>query len=456
MKKNQYVLILDDEEGFRIEVSEYLKNEGYHVYSAGNPSTAIDLLESKIIDIALLDIRLPEMDGITFLKKINQQYPYLGVIMMTGYGEMSNVIQAMRYGAVDFLNKPFKLNEVKESIERINKYQTIRKESESKGVLNDTFDENYNIIGKSKAISEIRNLIQKIAGVPDTTVLITGESGTGKELVAKAIHLLSKRKDNRFIPVNCSTIPEELFENEFFGHKKGSYTDARQDQKGIMEIADKGTLFLDEIGDMKQSMQSKLLRVIEDKKISRLGDYNEKKVDIRIVTATNQNLEGMVKQKLFRADLFHRLNLFRIDIPPLRERKEDIPVLFDHFVKTFIKKYGKPILKVEKSISSKLLNYDFEGNVRELMNLIERAIILCDEKILTENRFHGLKYFSQSAEKTENEKSGSFNLGDQEKQSIKRALNIAGHNKSKAADLLNISRQALDRKLKKYNISIKK
>ncbi len=456
MKKNQCVLVLDDEEGFRTEVSEFLENEGYHVYSAGNPSTANDLLESKVIDIALLDIRLPEMDGITFLKKINQQYPYLGVIMMTGYGEMSNVIQAMRYGAVDFLNKPFKLNEVKESIERINKYQTIRKESESKGVLDDTFDENYNIIGKSKAISEIRNLIQKIAGVPDTTVLITGESGTGKELVAKAIHLLSKRKENRFIPVNCSTIPEELFENEFFGHIKGSYTDARQDQKGIMEIADKGTLFLDEIGDMKLSMQTKLLRVIEEKKISRLGDYNEKKVDIRIVTATNQNLEGMVKQKLFRADLFHRLNLFRIDIPPLRERKEDIPVLFDHFVKTFIKKYGKPILKVEKSISSKLLNYDFEGNVRELMNLIERAIILCDEKILTENRFHGLKYFFQSSEKPENEKSGSFNLGDQEKQSIKRALNIAGNNKSKAADLLNISRQALDRKLKKYNISIKK
>ncbi len=251
MKKNQNVLILDDEEGFRVEVSEFLEDKGYCVFPADKPSAAMDILESSLIDIALLDIRLPEMDGITFLKKINNLYPFLGVIMMTGYGEMSSVIDAMRNGAVDFLNKPFKLNEVKESIERISKYQAVRKEGKRSIIPDDLFEENYNIIGNSKAISEIRRHIQKIAAVPDTTVLITGESGTGKELVAKAIHLLSDRKNNKFIPVNCSTIPEELFENEFFGHAKGSYTDARQDQKGIMEIADKGTLFLDEIGDMK-------------------------------------------------------------------------------------------------------------------------------------------------------------------------------------------------------------
>jgi DNA-binding NtrC family response regulator len=450
----QNVLILDDEKGFREEIGEFLKEEGYQVYTAGLPSEALRIISSNDIDIAVFDIRMPEMDGLTFLNQIKQEYQEIEIIMMTGFGNMASVITAMRYGAVDFLKKPFKLTEIKETLNRISKYRSvkskIRKES---NIFKDMLDDKLHLVGNSPALKRIFDLVIKVSKSNDATVLLTGETGTGKELMAKTIHLLSNRKDNKFVVVNCSTIPAELFENEFFGHMKGSYTDARQDQKGLFEAADKGTLFLDEIGDLKYEMQAKLLRVIEDKKVSRLGSSDEKKVDVRIIAATNHNLKEMVENKQFRIDLFHRLNLFTVEIPPLRKRKEDIPLLFNYFVEYFSDKYKKEIVKVENSVIAKLINYSFPGNIRELKNIIERAVIMCEGDILNESSFDLLEYLPLSNEMLTDESEGLLDINIVEKENILKALSITKNNKTQASKLLNISRQALDRKIKKFGLN---
>lgn len=450
----QNVLIVDDEKGFREEISEFLKDEGYNVFTAGLPSEAIKIIGNNDVDIAVFDIRMPEMDGLSLLQQIKQEYQEIEIVMMTGFGDMGSVIEAMRYGAVDFLKKPFELNQIKDTLNRISKYRSVKRKFKKDSVLfEDIFNDKLHLIGNSPALQKIFDLIIRISKSKDTTVLLTGETGTGKELMAKTIHLLSSRKDNKFMVVNCSTIPEELFENEFFGHMKGSFTDAKQDQKGVFEASDKGTLFLDEIGDMRYEMQAKLLRVIEDKKISRLGDFEEKEVDVRIIAATNHNLEESVKNKQFRIDLFHRLNLFRINIPPLRERREDIPLLFNYFVKYFSEKYDKSIIKVENSIIIKLLNYNFPGNIRELKNIIERAVILCDSDILDESNFDLLEYILPTEELSETKNKEVLDLVTIEKENIKKALSLTKNNKSQAAKLLNISRQALDRKIKKFGLN---
>jgi transcriptional regulator with PAS, ATPase and Fis domain len=291
-----------------------------------------------------------------------------------------------------------------------------------------------------------------VARTDDATVLITGESGTGKELVAKAIHNMSSRKNNRFIAVNSSSIPEELFENEFFGHKKGSYTDAKEDQTGLFAAAHKGTLFLDEIGDLKYELQSKFLRVIEEKKISQLGTHTEYNVDVRIIAATNHDLSKMVEQKRFRTDLYHRLNIFSIDVPPLRERLEDVPLLVDHFIKEIAKKAGKKINRIDTKIFKKLTTYNFPGNVRELKNMIERAVILSDSEVLDEDCFISFSFLWDNSGNKTGISDDIFDLATIEKNHIIKILKKTKHNKSKAAGLLNISRQALDRKIEKYNI----
>jgi DNA-binding NtrC family response regulator len=453
MNQIHNVLILDDEQGFRDEIGEYLASEGYTVFRAGLPSQAIAFIETHPIDTAVFDIRLPEMDGLTLLKKIKQDHPQIEIVMMTGYGDIDSVISALRLGASDYLRKPFKLTDLKEIIDRGFKFKTVKRSlAEQDKIEIKLMNGEIKMVGESKVMETIYNQAHLIAATSDTTVLISGESGTGKELLAQAIHHISSRKDNRFLPVNCSTIPEELFENEFFGHTKGSYTDAKFDQKGLFELADKGTLFLDEIGDLKYSMQAKLLRVIEDKKISRIGHYAEKKVDVRVIAATNQDIEKMVENKQFRHDLYHRLNMFRIDIAPLRKRKEDIPLLFDFFVSGLSKKLGKPIKKVEKSVITKLMEYDFPGNVRELKNIIERAVIMCDRDVLGEKCFGIIDVLALKKNQYDAESDDSFKLIHLEKESIMKALQKTKNNKSKAAQLLHISRQALDRKMKKLDI----
>ena len=449
--KKQSILILDDEEGFRNELKEYLKDRVYRIFTSGLPSDALKIMEHNKIDIAILDIRLPEMDGLSVLQIIKQKSPETEIIMMTGFGEMEDVVKALRLGASDFFNKPFRPYDIKKAIDRVSRYLTVSQEIKNNNSLN---GKEIQIIGKSSVIEDIIGQISKVARSDDATVLITGESGTGKELVAKAIHKLSNRNNNKFVTVNCSSIPEELFENEFFGHKKGSYTDAKDDQTGLFEAAHNGTLFLDEIGDLKYNLQSKFLRVIEEKKISRLGTHKEQNVDVRIIAATNHNLESMVKEKLFRADLYHRLNIFSINIPPLRERMEDVPLLVEHFIKEISRKAGKNITKIDSKVFKKLKSYDFPGNVRELKNMIERAVILSDNEVLSEDCFVSFAFLWENKTPEFDDNTEVLELAAVEKNHITKVLKKTKYNKAKTARLLNISRQALDRKIAKYNINV--
>ncbi|MCB0805983.1 MAG: sigma-54-dependent Fis family transcriptional regulator [Bacteroidales bacterium] len=449
--RSQNVLILDDEKGFRDEIGDFLSDEGFHVVSAGMPSEAVKLMETDKIDIGLFDVRLPERDGIDLLGEVKKKYPNMEIIVMTGFGDMATVIRAMRSGASDFLSKPFKLNEIKETIERVSKYQRIK----SYHHLNDSTNQSpvEGLIGSSDAIKNVYKQLSQVAKADDATVLFTGESGTGKELMARILHSLSKRSGKTFLPVNCSTIPDELFENEFFGHTKGSFTDAKTDQVGIFEAADNGTLFLDEIGEMKYTIQAKLLRVIEDKSVSRIGTHKDKKINVRILAATNQDLQKMIENKTFRADLFHRLNILNIQMPPLREHKEDIPELFDHFTQFYIKKLDKEIKRIDRNILPALQKYNFPGNVRELKNMIERAVIMCDSEILTMDCFNNLDLLINENKYADSTIGNYLSLPAIEREAIVKALHRSKNNKSKAAKMLSISRQALDRKMQKYGIN---
>lgn len=454
------ILILDDEKVFRDEIREFLENESFTVSAADRPSEAFRILEKQHVDVLILDLRLPEMDGFAVLEKVKQLYPHIEVIMITGHGDMEAVIQAMRLGAVEFFPKPFRLLDMRAAIKRTrryidlaNKLKVVNKSYElvSKD-LRDNFG--YEIIGQSKAIQQVLDLMRKVARVDNTSVLITGESGTGKELVARGIHYLSSRRDNYFHAVNCSAIPDTLFESEFFGHKKGAFTGANEEKLGWFEIANGGSLFLDEIVDMQPNMQSKLLRVLEDRKIRRLGAVNDVSVDVRIIAATNQNIADLIEMNKFRNDLYFRVNSFEIYIPPLRERPEDIPVLLNYYTDTISKKLNKKIAGVDSRVVSAALNYHFPGNVRELRNMVERAIILADGDRLTLNEFSfaGLKPAESEQLPIENEE--IFDLDEIEKRTIAKALKVTGYVKSEAAQLLNITRQSLDRRLEKYNIQV--
>ncbi|MCK4406998.1 MAG: sigma-54-dependent Fis family transcriptional regulator [Bacteroidales bacterium] len=453
------ILVLDDEKRVRDEIEEFLLGNNYKVSTAGLPSQAFDILKQNEIDIAILDIKLPEMNGLSVLKEIKKQYPEIEVIMISGHGDMNSVIDAMRLGASDFFQKPFRLIEVNNAIERTKKFITLNqklKEAEQNySLLSKELYENIGqrLLGNSSALNNVIDLMTKVAKTDTTSVLITGESGTGKELVARGIHYLSSRNKHYFHSVNCSAIPESLFESEFFGHKKGAFTGATEDKSGWFEIANKGTLFLDEVSDMPMNQQAKLLRVLEEKKIIRVGSHKSVDVDVRVIAASNQNLEKMSNERKFRFDLYHRLCSFIIHIPPLRERKEDIPLLLNYFIKNYSKKMAKPIKNIDKDILKELTGYSFPGNIRELKNMIERAMILCDDDNLS------LKHF-QIISKNNLAKNQNINATDEildielvEHKLITKALEKANNNKSKAAALLNISWQSLDRRMKKYGIN---
>jgi len=338
MKETLSILIVDDEQGYRNELTEFFSDNQFQVHTAALPSEALKVLTTNDIDIVILDIRLPEMSGLDLLRLIKSDYPDIEIIMISGHGDMDSVIQAMRNGATDFFSKPFKMLEILSAIERSKRFIMLNsklREVEQNFLrvsrqLNDNFG--HGIIGQSRAMKQVMDMIGKVSISDSTSVLITGESGTGKELVARAIHLLSPRRDKYFYAVNSSAITETLFESEFFGHTKGAFTGASENKTGWFEVANKGTLFLDEIGDLPMALQIKFLRVLEERKISRVGATKEIDIDVRIIAATHQNLELLTEEKRFRLDLFHRLNSFVIQLPPLRERKEDIPLLLKYFV----------------------------------------------------------------------------------------------------------------------------
>ena len=378
------ILVVDDEQRVRDEIAEFLVENKYHVFKAGLPSEAFAILKDHKVDLVILDIKLPEMDGISALKIIKESYPDTEVIMISGHGDMTSVIDAMRNDAADFFPKPFRLLDINLAIQRTTRYLNLNvkyKELEKNySLLSKEIQKNvgHQLIGKSEAMRHVISMMAKVADVDNTTVLITGDSGTGKELVARGIHYMSRRKSKVFHSVNCSAIPETLFESEFFGHRKGSYTGAIEHKAGWFEIANNGTLFLDEIGDMPLSQQAKLLRVLEERKVSRIGSHEMINVDVRVITASNQELKKMSDNKQFRLDLYHRISSFVIDLPPLRERKEDIPLLINYFVEYYAERLGKEIKKVDPGIAKELSSYSFPGNIRELRNLVERALILSE------------------------------------------------------------------------------
>lgn len=454
------ILVLDDEKVFREEIREFLENDGFSVLLSAKPSEAFTVLSENEIDILILDLRLPEMDGLEVLKRVKVQYPEIEVIMITGHGDMDAVIQAMRHGAVEFFPKPFRLLDMRAAIQRTKRFITLNSEFKeinqtysliSKELLESVGNE---ILGKTPAINQVVDLMSKVAKADNTSVLITGESGTGKELVARGIHYLSERKKSYFYAVNCSAVPESLFESEFFGHKKGSFTGANEDKAGWFEIAHGGTLFLDEVVEMQPAMQSKLLRVLEERKIRRIGSSVDIPVDVRIIAATNQDVSKLLETGRFRADLYYRLNSFEINIPPLRERKEDIPILLDYYVKLLSQRLGKKISSLDSNITRLMMSYNFPGNVRELRNMVERAIILSDGNKLSLKNFTGLTPSADHVSPTSTIGEEIFDLDLIEKIVIMKALEKTGYKKAETAQLLNITRQSLDRRLEKYEINI--
>lgn len=452
------ILILDDEERITEKLKYHLEKSGYQVDTANFPNQAYKLLSNKVFDILLLDVILPGANGLEILKKVKEMLPQLQVIMISGFGDMDMVIDAMRSGAVDFIRKPFQIMDIQLAIERtanlLRLQNKLIKTENQRSLVSRELEQiiEKDFVGESEGIKRVIKLALKAAQDKDVNVLITGENGTGKEIVARIIHYASPRKKQEFAPVNSSAIPESLLESEFFGHVKGSFTDAKNDRTGYFELANDGTLFLDEIGDMPITLQAKLLRAIEEGRIKRVGGNREIPVDVRIISATNRNIQEMISEQKFRMDLYHRINTIIIDIPPLRSRPEDIESLVNHFVTIFARKKKVVQPLVSKAAIRKLQAYSFPGNVRELRNLIERAMILMEGDSLNPEDF----VLNDASYSEQTEETKSLNLDENEIRLIKLALRNASYNQTLASGMLGISRDALKRKIKKFGIEIQK
>lgn len=452
------ILIIDDEKQFTEELNGLFVWSDYESFEANTVDEGRKILRTQDIDILILDVRLPGMDGLDLLKEIKALYPATEVVVISAHGDMDTVIKAMRLGAFDYLRKPFRFIDIQIAIERTQKYlqmqRKLKKMEEKNSLISKSLEEKIDrqFIGISPQILEVFDQAVTAANYPDANVLITGESGTGKENIARIIHYSSSRKENLFAAVNSSAITETLLESEFFGHKKGSFTGAISDKMGFFEVCNQGTLFLDEIADMPFNLQAKLLRTTEEKVITRVGDTKPIYTDFRIISATNHDINKMVEENKFRLDLLHRLNTLHIHIPPLRERPEDIRPLLSYFVEYYSFRFNKHNLGITSEVFDTLSKYDFPGNVRELRNMAERGVILCKGNILGINDFPVKPQKSAPADR-----SGELsNLKSNEVILIQKALQSSNFNQKAAADILGITRDALIRKMKKYNIVIHK
>jgi two-component system response regulator AtoC len=450
------ILIVDDEENFRHMLSVILIKEGYEVEAASNGEEGLQKSLMFPFDQILCDIRMPRMDGLEFLRELRKAQVDTTIIVMSAYGTLDIAIEAMKLGAYDYISKPFKPDEIILTLRKAEEREQLRRENQ---LLRKEVAKEYsfeNIVSKNEEMQKIFDVIKKIAQYK-STVLITGESGTGKELVARALHYNSNRSQNAFIPVNCGAIPENLLESELFGHAKGAFTDAIRTKKGLFEEADAGTLLLDEIGELPAQLQVKLLRVLQEGEVRRVGEAKAIKVDVRIVAATAKDLAKEVNEGRFREDLFYRLNVLPIHIPPLRERKEDIPLLIHHFIKKYNQIINKNVVGIDQKALEAMMRYKWFGNVRELENAIERAIVLSDKDHLEIENFpievqdfkEELQLEALSDEECSIKKASKaleINL-------IKRALKKTRGNHTHAARLLEISHRALLYKIKDYGIT---
>src|SRR5512139_1576526 len=440
------ILVVDDEEPFRRLLKNELTRRGYGVEVAADGGAALELLRDKAFDAVLLDVVMPGVDGISLMKKLKEDGSSPPIIVLTGKATVETAVEAMKNGAYDYLTKPYKLDELAIVVDRACEYGRLSVKSKLLEQELVRKESPFELIGASSQLQDILSLIRKVAPT-DSPVLIQGESGTGKELVANTLWHFSRRNVAPFVALNCASLSENLIESEIFGHEKGAFTSAYQMKHGLVEVADKGTLFLDEIGEMPIALQAKLLRFLDSGEFRRVGGNKTLSVDVRMIAATNKDLTGMIKTGKFREDLYYRLNVINLTIPALRERKEDISELSQHFLKKYAKKLSKAITDFTPEALELLAGYHWPGNVRELENVVERAVILCDS-----DRIGADDLSIPSSAKVE-ELGTNPSLEEMEKAYILRVLKEAGNNQSKTSQLLGIDRKTLYLKLKKYGIS---
>ena len=447
-------MIIDDELGICTSLSLALEDK-YNVKSSLNPVDGLKMLKEEVFNICLLDLKIGEYNGLEFLDKIKELDKNIVVIIMTAYGSIDTTVEAIKKGAYTYLTKPLNISDLYLQIEQALEYQRLNetveylsKELENKYVYN-------GIIGRSPLMKNVFNIIEKLKDV-DTNVVISGESGTGKELVARALHFSGKRKKEKFEEVNCAAIPDSLLEEELFGHKKGSFTGAVEDRKGLFEYADNGTIFLDEISDMPYSLQAKLLRVLQEKEFSPIGSNEKKQLNVRIISATNKDLKKLVEKGEFRLDLFFRLNVVEINLPSLKEKKQDLPILFRHFIEKFNEELGKDIKGLSNEAEKLLLDYNYPGNVRELSNIMESSMVLSNNDIIDiddlpdEVRYYTKKYTGKAIVL---EDLIGLSLKEIEKRVINATLKDNNYHRIKTAEILEISEKGLRNKIKEYNIN---
>ena len=466
------VLVIDDDAHIRSSIGKFLIARGHTVIEAANGEKGVKVVESQTVDIVITDVKMPGMDGFEVLRRVRYIASEIEVIVITGVKESENAFRALRAGAFDFFSKPFKVEDLNAAIQRTVRYQVLRKETSRMQarldhyVVQERERSGLNaIIGESEAVVKMKAQILQVAVTDHTTVLIVGETGTGKELIARAVHNESGRASGPFVPVNCSAIPEKLFESAFWGHTKGAFTDATADQKGHFELAHEGTLFLDEIGDMPLEMQVRLLRTLEERCIRPVGSSDEIPVDVRVVAATNRSLTAAVEEGTFREDLYYRLNVFTIQVPPLRERPGDVLFLARHFLDDYARDLRKPLMRFSREAEDLLQQQEFPGNVRMLKNAVERAAILCcDGEVDVEDLGFDLV---ENSSITETSSMPAERVVDQvvqslsdkqmnwpaiEKALIQEALRRTGGNQAHAAEILGISRMVLRNKMKKCGL----
>jgi len=452
-----HILIVDDEKNYRIVLGQLLEGAGHDVTSADNPYAALDILSREQIDLIISDQKMPRMSGIDFLRHVNEEIGPLPFIMLTAFATVHTALEAMKIGAFDYLLKPFDNEEILLTVDKALDYSKLQNEN---WLLRRELEQNRDrtLVGNSPAMESLRNQIGQVAPAK-TSILITGESGTGKELVAQALHRLSPRNDKALVSINCAAFAENLLESELFGHERGAFTGAMERKKGLMEVSDGGTLFLDEIGEFPLNLQPKLLRVLQEKKFRRVGGTVEISSDVRIIAATHRNLEQMIEDGTFREDLYYRLNVVSLHLPPLRNRREDIPLLCQLFLERLAKELGRPIPQLSPQAQQELYHYDWPGNIRELQNILERGLLFCDGTTLEQSHLPQ-QLHSDAAQSSVQTNSAQMPLEQPlpdhletiEQQLIQAALIEARGIQAKAAELLGISRSNLQYKLKKYHL----
>jgi len=442
------ILIVDDEEAQREMLAGFLKKKGFQAETASGGTDALAIYGSFFAPLAVVDMKMPDMDGLELLTRLRDLNPFIQVIMLTAFGTVETAVKAMQRGAYGYLTKPVNLDELLVNLNKAADQNRLIIDNDLLRRTVDDLEEMPEMLGDSEVILRVRSLISRV-GPSDSSVLLTGPSGSGKGLVAKLIHQLSPRRDQRFVPLNCASLPETLLESELFGHEKGAFTGADKKRVGRFELADNGTIFLDEIGDMSPVMQAKLLRVLEDGSLEPLGSTSSKKVDVRVISATNRDIDRLITDGKFRNDLYFRINTVKIDMPALADRGGDILLLARHFLSGFAQKINKPIKGISETAALKLTTYGWPGNIRELQNVIERAVVLSVNSVIDLDDLPG---FAEMAEKTKKPALKKIPLAEIEKAHIEAILKSENWNMRKSADILGIHRNTLRQKIKDYNL----